>query len=61
MTGINAVRIFKRKGTDELMVIDIDATVNGVGPISTLSRNLEAECRMPLCYGGGVTTAEQAT
>lgn len=57
---INAVRIFNEKETDELVVLDIDATVNGVAPDFKLIANLAAECRMPLCYGGGVTTVDQA-
>lgn len=57
---INAVRIFNEKEADELMVLDIDATVNGVGPNFGLIEKLAAECRMPLCYGGGVSTPSQA-
>lgn len=57
---INAVRIFNEKEADELMVLDIDATVKKVEPDFGLLAKLAAECRMPLCYGGGVTTAEQA-
>jgi cyclase len=57
---INAVRIFNEKEADELMVLDIDATVKKVDPNFDLIAKLAAECRMPLCYGGGVTTAEQA-
>jgi cyclase len=57
---INAVRIFNEKKADELIVLDIDATVNGLQPNFGLIAKLAAECRMPLCYGGGVTTAEQA-
>lgn len=57
---INAVRIFNEKEADELMVLDIDATVKKVEPNFDLIAKLAAECRMPLCYGGGVTTAEQA-
>ena len=57
---INAVRIFNEKEAEELMVLDIDATVNKVAPDFGLIAKLAAECRMPLCYGGGVTTAEQA-
>lgn len=57
---INAVRIFNEKEADELMVLDIDATVNKAEPNFGLIAKLAAECRMPLCYGGGVTTAEQA-
>ena len=57
---INAVRIFNEKQADELMVLDIDATVKKAEPNFELIAKLAAECRMPLCYGGGVTTAEQA-
>ena len=57
---INAVRIFNEKEADELIVLDIDATVKNVEPDYGMLAKLAAECRMPLCYGGGVTTAEQA-
>lgn len=56
---INAVRIFNEKEVDELMVFDIDATALNRELNYTLIRNLAAECRMPLCYGGGVKTVEQ--
>jgi cyclase len=57
---INAVKIFNEKEADELIVLDIDATLQGRGPNFGLIAKLAAECRMPLCYGGGVTRAEQA-
>lgn len=57
---INAVRIFNEKEADELMVLDIDASVKKVEPDFGLIAKLAAECRMPLCYGGGITTAEHA-
>ena len=57
---INAVRIFNEKEVDELMVIDIDATVENREPDYLMIERLAAECRMPLCYGGGVKTVEQA-
>ena len=56
---LNAVRIFNEKQVDELIVVDIDATVAGREPDYGLIANLAAECRMPLCYGGGVKTVEQ--
>lgn len=56
---INAVRIFNEKEVDELMVADIDATSLNRNPDYSLIRNLAAECRMPLCYAGGVKTPEQ--
>ncbi len=57
---INAVKIFNEKEVDELMFLDIDATVEGRGPDFAMIKNLAVESRMPLCYGGGVTTVEQA-
>ncbi len=57
---INAVRIFNEKEVDEIVVLDIDATVKGAVPDHLMIRNLAAECRMPLCYGGGVRTVEEA-
>ena len=57
---INAVKIFNEKEVDELIVLDIDATTTGAGPDFALIQKLAAECRMPLCYGGGVKTVEQA-
>lgn len=56
---INAVRIFNEKEIDELIIADIDATVLGREPNYSLIANLAAECRMPLCYSGGVKTPEQ--
>ncbi len=56
---INAVRIFNEKEVDELVVLDIDATAQNREPDYKMIANLAAECRMPLCYGGGVKTAEQ--
>jgi cyclase len=57
---INAVKIFNEKEVDELIVLDIDATAEGRGPDFNLIKNLAIECRMPLCYGGGITNVEQA-
>ena len=57
---LNAVKIFNEKEADELTVIDIDASVHGREPDYKLIENLAIECRMPLCYGGGIKTSEQA-
>lgn len=56
---INAVKIFNEKEVDELIVLNIDASVQNREPDYGMIRNLAAECRMPLCYGGGVKTVEQ--
>ena len=57
---INAVRIFNEKEADELMLIDIDATINKVEPNYKMIQNIASECRMPLCYGGGIKNIQQA-
>lgn len=56
---INAVRIFNEKEVDELFVLDIDASVQQREPNYKLIANLASECRMPLCYGGGISAVEQ--
>ena len=56
---LNAVRIFNEKEVDELMIVDIDASRTGASPDEKMIADLAAECRMPLCYGGGVKKCEQ--
>jgi putative imidazole glycerol phosphate synthase subunit hisF len=56
---INAVKIFNRKGIDELSVLDIGATKNKREPDFELLRDIASEAFMPLSCGGGVTTVEQ--
>lgn len=58
---LNAVRIFNEKQVDELMVVDIDATVQNREPDYKMIENLAMECRMPLCYGGGIKNPDQAS
>jgi cyclase len=58
---LNAVKIFNEKQVDELMFLDIDATVHGNEPQMQLLRSIAVESRMPLCYGGGVNNAGQAS
>lgn len=57
---INAVRIFNEKEVDELAIFDIDATSLNKEPNYDLIAKLANQSRMPLCYGGGVKTVEQA-
>ena len=57
---LNAVKIFNEKEVDELMFLDIDATAHGRAPEFSLLKGLAVESRMPLCYGGGITSAQQA-
>lgn len=57
---INAVRIFNEKEVDELAFFDIDATVLNKEPDYVLIEKLANQSRMPICYGGGVKTVDQA-
>jgi len=58
---LNAVRIFNDKEVDELMVLDIDAGKLRTPPNFALIEQLAGECFMPLCYGGGIRTLDDAS
>ena len=57
---INAVRIFNEKGADELCLQDIDASKTGQDIDFDLLSSIASEAFMPLSYGGGIHTLEQA-
>jgi imidazole glycerol-phosphate synthase subunit HisF len=57
---INAIRIFNEKYVDELVFLDITASRNRTEPDYDLIARIAGECFMPLCYGGGIRTLEQA-
>jgi cyclase len=57
---INAIRIFNEKEVDELMLVDISASREKRGPNFDLVDAIAGECFMPLCYGGGIRTVEEA-
>lgn len=57
---VNAVKIFNRKGIDELAILDIGATKNHREPDFEILKDIASEAFMPLSYGGGITTVEQA-
>jgi cyclase len=56
----NTVRIFNELEVDELAFLDITATVDRHEPNLELLAQIADECFMPLAYGGGVRTFEQA-
>lgn len=56
---VNAVKIFNRKGIDEMAILDISATKLGKEPDWELLEDIASEAFMPLSYGGGITTVEQ--
>lgn len=56
----NTVRIFNELEVDELVFLDITATREGRAPNLALLADIANECFMPLGYGGGIRTFEQA-
>lgn len=53
---INTIRIFNDKEADEILILDILASINGNGPNFKLLADLATEAFMPLSYGGGIKT-----
>ncbi|GAA3927293.1 AglZ/HisF2 family acetamidino modification protein [Microbacterium soli] len=57
---INAVRIFNEKQVDELVICDIDATPKRTGVNFQLIEEIANEAFMPVGYGGGVASVDDA-
>jgi len=57
---LNAIRIFNEKEVDELLVLDIMASREKRGPDFAFIKEMAGECFMPFCYGGGITSLEDA-
>jgi cyclase len=51
---INAVKIFNEKEVDELVFLDIAATISDRKPNFKLIAEIASECFMPFGYGGGI-------
>ena len=56
----NTVRIFNELEVDELIFLDIMASRDGKSPNLRLLAEIADECFMPLAYGGGIRTFDQA-
>ncbi len=56
---VNALKIFNRKGIDEMAVLDIAASKKGLEPDFELLTDMASEAFMPLSYGGGIKTLDQ--
>jgi cyclase len=55
---INAVKLFNDLDCDELIVVDIRATLGGRAPDYALIEEFASEAFMPLTYGGGISSVE---
>lgn len=57
---INAMRIFNEKEVDELVLLDISASSLGRRPDFALIEEIAQEAFMPVSYGGGIRSVEDA-
>jgi len=55
---VNAIKIYNEKEVDELIFLDITATIEDRPPPFDVISRICDECFMPLCYGGGVRRTE---
>lgn len=51
---LNTVRIFSEKEADEIVIFDIDASMKNCKPDFSLLEKIAKQCKMPICYGGGI-------
>jgi len=56
----NTVRIFNELEVDELLFLDVTASKDGRGPNMKVLSDVANECFMPLSYGGGISSLDQA-
>lgn len=56
---INAVKIFNDKEVDEIVILDISATIEKRPPNQQMIKDLTGEAFMPLAYGGGITRLDE--
>ena len=55
---INAIKIYNEKEVDELIFLDITATIDKRKPPFKIISEIASECFMPVAYGGGVQSLE---
>ncbi len=56
--AMQAVKVYNLRGVDELVLLDISATLQGREPDYDLIDELADECFMPLTVGGGVRSVD---
>ena len=57
---LNAVRIFNDMKAEEIVIIDIGATINNKEPNFEMIKKISSITRMPITYGGGINNIDQA-
>jgi imidazole glycerol-phosphate synthase subunit HisF len=56
---VNAVKIYNDKEVDELIFLDITATIDQKSPNFKTIGEIASECFMPMTYGGGIRTIDE--
>ena len=57
-SAMQAIKVYELRGVDELVFLDVTATLQGRSPDVELIDDLADDCFMPLTVGGGVRTAD---
>ena len=57
---VNTVKIFNDKEVDELLLLDIGKDRGAKGPDISYLAEIASECFIPMGYGGGIRTLDQA-
>lgn len=57
---INSVKIFNEKEADELLLLDYTASIEKRGPDFAKIAEIAGEAFMPMAYGGGIATLDDA-
>jgi cyclase len=57
---INAIKIYNEKEVDELIFLDITATIEQRQPPFKILSEIASECFMPVTYGGGIRSLQAA-
>jgi len=55
---INVIKIFNEKEVDELIFLDITATIENRRPSFGIISKIASECFMPFSYGGGIRSLD---
>jgi cyclase len=55
---MQSIKVYEMRGVDELIFVDVAATVAGRGPDFALVDDLADDCFMPLTVGGGVRSVD---
>lgn len=56
---ITVSQVYESRGVDELVLLDIKATVEKRGPNTDIINDISSECFMPLTVGGGIDSVSQ--